>query len=138
MFNKCSSLTTAPKLPAAILTNNCYYAMFEYCTSLTVAPELPATTLAASCYSFMFRGCTGLTTAPDLRAEKLVKACYLRMFWQCSSLNSVTMTATDISASSCLSDWLGGVSKTGTFKKNASTDIPSGPSGIPEGWEVIF
>lgn len=34
--------------------------MFDGCTSLTTAPELPATTLAASCYSFMFKNCTNL------------------------------------------------------------------------------
>ena len=30
--------------------NNCYTNMFDNCTSLTTAPELPATTLADYCY----------------------------------------------------------------------------------------
>ena len=34
--------------------------MFWNCTSLTTAPELPATTLASECYSGMFNGCTSL------------------------------------------------------------------------------
>jgi hypothetical protein len=34
--------------------------MFYGCTSLTTAPVLPATTLASSCYNGMFRGCTSL------------------------------------------------------------------------------
>lgn len=34
--------------------------MFRDCTSLTTAPELPATTLADYCYDGMFRGCTKL------------------------------------------------------------------------------
>lgn len=34
--------------------------MFYGCTSLTTAPELPATTLVSSCYASMFRGCTSL------------------------------------------------------------------------------
>ena len=34
--------------------------MFSGCTSLTTAPELPATTLAVNCYAFMFDGCTKL------------------------------------------------------------------------------
>ena len=34
--------------------------MFRDCTSLTTAPELPATTLANNCYQEMFRGCTKL------------------------------------------------------------------------------
>ena len=34
--------------------------MFYGCTSLTTAPELPATTLVNSCYTQMFFGCTKL------------------------------------------------------------------------------
>ena len=34
--------------------------MFNDCTSLTTAPALPATTLANCCYDFMFNGCTSL------------------------------------------------------------------------------
>ena len=36
----------------------CYYNMFDGCTSLQTAPELPATTLASRCYREMFSGCT--------------------------------------------------------------------------------
>ena len=60
MFYGCTSLTTAPELPATTLLNGCYRFMFQGCTSLTTAPELPATTLAQSCYSSMFKYCTGL------------------------------------------------------------------------------
>lgn len=34
--------------------------MFWGCTSLITAPELPATTLVNSCYTDMFNGCTSL------------------------------------------------------------------------------
>ena len=34
----------------ATITNYCYYGLFEECTSLTTAPELPATELAFGCY----------------------------------------------------------------------------------------
>jgi hypothetical protein len=34
--------------------------MFSNCTSLTTAPVLPATTLEDSCYEYMFEGCTKL------------------------------------------------------------------------------
>jgi len=44
MFSDCTSLTTAPSLPATTLTDYCYYYMFKGCTSLTTAPQLPATT----------------------------------------------------------------------------------------------
>lgn len=45
------------------MANYCYYYMFYGCTSLTTAPSLPATTLADSCYSSMFRGCTSIKLA---------------------------------------------------------------------------
>ena len=86
MFNGCTSLTTAPKLPALTLTDNCYSFMFQNCTSLTVAPELPATTLAYGCYFNMFADCTGLTTAPELPATTLANECYNGMFYGCGSL----------------------------------------------------
>ena len=51
----------------ATLTSYCYYGLFEYCTSLTSAPELPATTLADGCYKLMFHGCASLTAAPTIK-----------------------------------------------------------------------
>ena len=137
MFSGCSSLTTAPALPATTLAQACYYSMFISCTSLTTAPELPATTLAHACYNYMFQSCTSLTTAPELPATTLTPYCYQYMFNRCSSLNSITMLATDISASGCLNSWVDGVASTGTFTKAAEmTSLPTGTNGIPSGWTV--
>ena len=86
MFNNCSSLTTAPELPATALAYACYADMFFNCSSLTTAPELPATTLARSCYSDMFYGCSSLTAAPELPATTLADDCYNTMFYGCESL----------------------------------------------------
>ena len=88
MFYGCTSLTTAPALPATTLTNYCYNSMFRDCTSLTTAPALPATTLAEGCYQYMFSDCTSLTTAPDLPATTLAGYCYKFMFYGCTSLTS--------------------------------------------------
>ena len=88
MFRGCTSLTTAPELPATTLANNCYYSMFNRCTSLTTAPALQATTLADYCYSYMFNGCTSLTTAPELPATTLAIGCYQYMFSGCTSLTT--------------------------------------------------
>ena len=49
----------------------CYSGMFQGCTSLTTAPVLPAKTLRGNCYSNMFKGCVNLTTAPELPATSL-------------------------------------------------------------------
>ena len=164
MFYRCSRLTTAPKLPATTLAEGCYSSMFISCTNLNVAPDLPATSLAPYCYSNMFYGCTGLNTvpklpattlasdcysnmfmgctnlnvAPDLPAASLAPYCYYYMFYGCTNLNSVTMLATDVSAYDCLSEWLDGVSATGTFTKAAEMkSLPEGSSGIPAGWTVV-
>ena len=42
------------------VSDSCYSYLFLGCTSLTTAPELPATTLANSCYYGMFEACTKL------------------------------------------------------------------------------
>ena len=88
MFENCTSLTTAPELPATTLTNYCYNEMFKGCTALITAPELPATMLAKSCYNGMFYGCTALTIAPALPATTLVYGCYNGMFRDCTSLTT--------------------------------------------------
>ena len=69
MFYGCTSLTTAPSLPATTLANYCYDYMFGGCTSLTTAPSLPATTLAIYCYYSMFRGCTSIKLAISQSSE---------------------------------------------------------------------
>ena len=86
MFYGCTSLTTAPSLPATTLADYCYSSMFYGCTRLTTAPSLPATTLATRCYSSMFYGCTRLTTAPSLPATTLADHCYNYMFNNCTSI----------------------------------------------------
>lgn len=137
MFQDCTSLTVAPELPVTNLADFCYYSTFRGCTSLTTAPELPATTLARYCYSYMFRDCTSLTSAPELLATTLTDYCYQYMFDGCTNLNHVKCLATDISASSCTSNWLSNVSSTGTFVKNPSmNNWTIGANGIPSGWIV--
>ena len=90
MFQGCTSLTTAPALPATTLAEGCYQDMFRECASLTAAPELPATTLAGACYSYMFKDCTALTTAPALPATTLAVTCYYSMFRDCTSIKMST------------------------------------------------
>ena len=137
MFEGCTNLTTAPELPATTLASDCYLEMFNGCTSLTTSPELSATTLARACYRSMFSGCTSLTTAPELPVTTLADYCYYEMFNGCTNLNNITMLATDISATNCLLNWVKGVSSIGTFVKHPDIEsLPTGVSGIPEGWAV--
>jgi hypothetical protein len=110
--------------------------MFRGCSSLVTAPELPATTLTVGCYNNMFNDCASLTTAPELPATTLTDMCYIDMFKDCTSLNYIKMLATDISAPMCLGSWVANVSSTGIFVKADGVEIPTGTSGIPSGWTV--
>ena len=103
MFYGCTSLTTAPALPAETLAKYCYNTMFNGCTSLTTAPKLPAETLAGYCYNAMFNGCTSLTTAPALPAETLETGCYQNMFYGCTSLTTAPELPSTTLAEYCYS-----------------------------------
>ena len=85
----------------------------------------------------MFRDCTSLTIAPALPATTLTQQCYMNMFNSCSKLNSITMLATDISATDCMKTWVTRVASTGTFTKAAAATLPTGISGIPHSWTVV-
>ena len=118
--------------------NEAFKNFFYYADKLISAEHLvlPATTLASSCYTDMFNSCSSLTTAPELPATTLKNYCYYFMFSGCSSLNYIKMLATDVSANNCLGNWVDGVASSGTFVKDASTTLPTGVSGIPDGWKV--
>ena len=83
----------------------------------------------------LFQG-SDITSAPDLPATTLTKGCYSKMFNGCSKLNYVKAMFTDISAQDCLTDWLSGVSTTGTFVKNSAATWTNEQAGIPSGWTV--
>ena len=137
MFMGCRNLINTPKLLAETIGQYCYNQMFRDCSNLTNIPTtLPATTLYIGCYSSMFNGCAKITTAPELPATTLVTDCYNSMFISCAILNKITMLATNINASGCLSNWVNTVSSSGTFIKYANTTLPSGNSGIPSGWTI--
>ena len=142
LFDGCTSLTTAPNLPATALGSGttCYGSMFRNCTSLTTAPELPATTLGQSCYAAMFWGCTSLTTVPNLPATTLANGCYYNMFNGCSSLNSIKIGYTGNFSgtgvpTNAFNNWVSGVSASGTFYYNGS-DTTRGTSAIPANWTI--
>ena len=111
LFSGCSSLTTAPELPAMTLADFCYYNLFSGCSSLTTAPELPATTLTNRCYSYMFNECSSLIEAPELPAMTLAPNCYYGMFQKCSSLTKASELPAMTLAESCYRDMFQSCSK---------------------------
>ena len=141
LFSGCTSLTTAPELPATAITTYCYYYMFYGCTNLTKAPsELPATALVNYCYNGMFNGCTSLTTAPILRFKTTAQNGAVAMFSGCTNLNEVTCYKTGTLTRGTMNNWLAGVSATGTLYNNGganwgTSSVANG--GIPSGWTKI-
>ena len=123
MFSGCTSLTTAPALPATTLTEGCYGNMFYNCTALTTAPALPATTLTYGCYQQMFRGCTALTTAPALPATTLVDSCYYFMFYGCTSLTTAPALPATTLAESCYYNMFNGCTALQTAPQLPATTL---------------
>ena len=103
LFRECTSLTTAPNLPAISLADYCYYGMFYECHKLEKAPELPATTLADYCYGGMFLNCVRLKNAPELPATTLAEYCYSNMFSNCISLISAPVLSANTLKKYCYS-----------------------------------
>ena len=140
MFSYCSALTTAPELPAENLANWCYMSMFSNCSALKSAPKLPAENLANSCYKLMFYNCSALTTAPELPATTLTEYCYYEMFSDCKKMANVTMLATDVRATDCLSGWLTDAGTSATSRKlkvNSVTDYNEIQSNLPSDyWQI--
>jgi len=104
LFEECTSLTTAPELPAIELKESCYNCMFSGCSSLVTAPELPATDLTEDCYNYMFYGCTSLISTPKLPSTNLAICCYQSMFSDCENLINAPVLPATILANSCYSN----------------------------------
>lgn len=63
MFRDCTSLISGPKqigLPDSTIGENCCGDMYNGCTSLTTAPLLPAKVMGNNGYEQMFQGCSSL------------------------------------------------------------------------------
>ena len=133
LFQGCTSLTTAPALPATTLVNSCYNSMFSGCTSLTTAPALPATTLATNCYLMMFYNCRSLISAPAvLPAETLVagtsenNGCYGQMFYRCTSLTTAPALPATTLASYCYPQMFVGCTSLTATPLLPATALPTG------------
>lgn len=164
LFGGCTSLTSAPELPATTLNDYCYEYMFNNCPNLVNVPELPATTLAPYCYKLMFTHCTSLIETPELPAISASTAVYNAMFARCTSLKKASLINLNTGINSFFwpmvtlfadcenlnyikvdftswdiygtGNWVAGVSASGTFVCPSALPIQYGDSYIPEGWTV--
>lgn len=99
MFMGCTSLTSAPDLPATELKDKCYFRMFYKCSGLTSVPSFPSVVTMSGtrterryCYQ-MFQNCTGIErlTEPLFVGQNstMARGCFEDMFAHCTSLTNV-------------------------------------------------
>ena len=138
LFQGCTSLTTAPALPATTLAKNCYCKMFDRCSSLISVPAvLPAETLVAGtnidsgCYAQMFYGCTSLTTAPALPATTLASYCYSEMFSGCTSLTATPLLPATSLPTRCYFEMFSGCTSLATVRTAQTQAWGDGTSDDP-------
>ena len=103
MFDSCTSLTTAPNLPATTIETEAYNYLFYRCSALTTAPlAINATELPTRACSQMFSGCTNLVTPPSIQATVLSgNQCCYGMFYNCTSLTTAPVLPATTLAYSC-------------------------------------
>ena len=77
LFSGCTGLTSVENLllPATALTYGCYQGMFSHCTSLQTAPVLPALVVPSNGYYKMFDGCTNLNYIKCLATNISANSC---------------------------------------------------------------
>lgn len=152
MFSGCSGITTFNGMAAMNTASGCFYRMFMNCISLVNfnQEKLPATVLTPNCYSHMFWGCTRLRESPIICGQQLATDCFHGMFRSCTRLEKVTflyrgpqITTIDFSR-----NFLSNVAPRGTFICYNPTPLPftdgseQGPFynyymiGIPTEWSV--
>lgn len=138
LFKDCLGLISIKnlRLPAAPI-EGCYDSMFYGCLNLVELSDdnTMSSSTAINCYRSMFENCVSITEAPILPATNLRTGCYSRMFYGCKNLSNIVCYATSIETDSLL-DWVTGVAEKGIFTKAASAVLPTGNSGIPEGWVI--
>ena len=138
LFRQCTSLVEANiSLPATTLSMACYDNIFRDCSNLEIGPsELLAVNIPKLAYRSFFGGCSKLAKAPVLYGVTLGVGSYENILGNCVLINKVISYAQNISADSCLSNWLNNVSTTGDFYNLGGANYSSGASGIPSGWTI--
>ena len=130
-------------LSPTTLYNSSYKSLFHDCTNLVKGPKiLPATSLNNTCYRNMFYNCQALTSAPIISNPTTYNASgwYQQMFYNCKNLHTIVFLDTKTYASGNFTNWVSGISGTGTFYVGDSSNNPFGANrgnnAIPTGWTV--
>lgn len=113
-----------------------FAALFKGCTGLTSAEHLYlGNDTVPNCFRTLFRDCWSLQMGPVLPAPEPAQGAYTYLFRYCTGLSQITCVLTG-SPQDITTNWVDGVSATGTFIKHPNATWPTGTSGIPSGWTV--
>lgn len=140
MFYNCTTLPETSSFVIANTATGCCQNMFYQCRGLvTVNGTLTSMTLSQYCYNGMFNNCNALVIAPTLPALTLVDYCYNGMFNYCTSINEIRMYATNISASNCLTNFMGHSTNNGSYYRNpnATWAVAASDNLIRAGWTLF-
>ena len=119
------------------LSHSCFFGLFRDNIATTDVSGLKFgnKTLSTGCYREMFYNCSKITNGAELPATTLAESCYYGLYKNCSSLKTVKISAKNISATNCLTEWLYGCASTGTVYNLGKANIPYfTDSGIRRGW----
>ncbi len=129
------SLIDGLGLQTEIPCDYCFYRLFDDCSQLVSAPKLPALKLSKACYSHMFSGCQNIEKAPILPATKLEPECYSFMFDKCSKINYLETHFYEWNGNAT-NFWMEFVADGGTFVCPAELPAEISDSRIHEGWRL--
>lgn len=166
MFSGCTQLTNMPALPAKIVYEYSYRCMFQNCSSLEhVEPISAGAIYGNGCYAMFNKSGIRVTPRIDNLSHVFSSGCY-NMFARCSKLEEATYipkctvdssgmygmflscpvldyVGTGMENFSYTTNWLSGVSATGTFRcplslktKLDDGTISRSSSTVPSGWNV--
>ena len=113
-----------------------FFRLFRDCVSMTSAPKLSAAILGTYSYYGTFYGCTSLTEI-ILPAKNLSNYCYYGIVQRCTNVSTVRVYFTAWDPSNATTSWLGSVAASGTFIKPAALPEEYGTDRIPSGWTVV-
>lgn len=133
MFDGCENMLYAPALRLSVSLYGQY--VFQNCKTITEGAIFKnfSDTIGNNGLYGCYYGCTSLKSV-SFPFKTLGYQALSRALYNCSSLVEIKTSFTDISGSNCLANWVSGVAATGDFYCPASLTIPSGASGIPNGW----
>lgn len=137
LFIDNTNLTSATDLliPFSTIPKEGLRALFNGCTSLTNLPLLTSITTVGENGFRYFAAATKISSVDVSGVLNVGTSAFNSAFYNCSNLNQVKCPNIATWETSKFSNWLYGVSSSGTFEKPSDLEVTTqSTSGIPKGW----